>query len=206
MDQEEIDNLLKDYLGLLDQYEQLRQKLSDSQSSVFAHIARANFSGERGMRYGKDSFDQRMQAIRRLNIEMDSESKPRFCVSTKETTETQQEKDEQASGDTKGKHEKAKESSSKENTTTRPADPLRWFGLFAPTPLRFAQGLSIQTVHDIIPQLATVDHEMRNLEIEIRRARKRRAKSAAAAIKQKLDSVDDERMTYEVPESQSTMT
>ena len=71
MDQQQhIDALLERYLGLLDEYTQLRKSLSQIQSNVYQNIARANFAGERGMRYGQDHYDERMQAIRLLPSSM----------------------------------------------------------------------------------------------------------------------------------------
>jgi hypothetical protein len=53
-----------------------------------------------------------------------------------------------------------------------PKNPLNMFGILVPQPLRSAQAHSITMVEQVIPQLATIDAEMRELEIRIRRARK----------------------------------
>ena len=66
--QQQIDELLERYLGILDEYSKLREELSRLQSGVYQNIARANFAGERGMRYGQDHYDERMRALRVLNI------------------------------------------------------------------------------------------------------------------------------------------
>lgn len=84
---EDIDSLLEKYLQLLDQYTELRSQLGVAQSSVplsstfqipqasrltlnqiHQHIARANFSAERGIRYGEELYDARMQASRLCRI------------------------------------------------------------------------------------------------------------------------------------------
>ncbi|KAL2259630.1 hypothetical protein VTK26DRAFT_6635 [Humicola hyalothermophila] len=66
----------------------------------------------------------------------------------------------------------------KEETPPRPPrDPLRWFGILTPFPLREAQAQSIKAVEEIIPRLATVNAEMAAVELEVRRARKKRAKA-----------------------------
>jgi hypothetical protein len=65
--------------------------------------------------------------------------------------------------------------------TKKPKDPLRWFGLLTPMPLRKAQTQSIRAVEHVIPRLASVSAEMAEVEIEVRRARKRRAKKAEAS-------------------------
>lgn len=62
-------------------------------------------------------------------------------------------------------------------------DPLRWFGVLTPMALRQTQACAIQVVGSIIPRLVSVDAEMRDVEIEVRRARKRRAKAEAAEQK-----------------------
>ncbi|KAK4040884.1 hypothetical protein C8A01DRAFT_35056 [Parachaetomium inaequale] len=67
------------------------------------------------------------------------------------------------------------------------ADPLRWFGILTPLPLRQAQGHAIKAVEDIIPRLATLNAEMAGVELEVRRARKRRAKVERAEEKRVAD-------------------
>ena len=64
--QKHIDALLEQYLQLLNEYTELRGQLSQLQSDVFHNIARANFAAERGLRYGQDHYDERMQALRAL--------------------------------------------------------------------------------------------------------------------------------------------
>ncbi|KAL2155964.1 hypothetical protein VTH82DRAFT_707 [Thermothelomyces myriococcoides] len=71
----------------------------------------------------------------------------------------------------------------KKKPKQRPIDPLRWFGILTPLPLRQAQSHSIKVVEEIIPRLATLNAEMAEVELEVRRARKRRAKAAKAEEK-----------------------
>ncbi|KAL2021048.1 hypothetical protein VTK56DRAFT_7703 [Thermocarpiscus australiensis] len=66
------------------------------------------------------------------------------------------------------------------NGKQRPTDPLRWFGILTPLPLRQAQGQAIKAVEKIIPRLATISAEMAGVELEVRRARKKRAKAEKA--------------------------
>lgn len=47
------------------------------------------------------------------------------------------------------------------------------FGLLTPQPLRDAQSSSLKLVGEIVPDLVSVDVELRAVEIEIRRARKK---------------------------------
>ncbi|KAM7223902.1 hypothetical protein V8F06_000918 [Rhypophila decipiens] len=63
-----IDTLLQRYLVLLDEYTTLRSKLNQLQSGIYQNIARANFSAERGIRYGQGYYDERMQALRRVVV------------------------------------------------------------------------------------------------------------------------------------------
>ncbi|KPM43079.1 hypothetical protein AK830_g3474 [Neonectria ditissima] len=185
MEQQHIDELLERYLGLLDEYTVLRQNLSKLQSGVYQGIARANFSGERGMRYGQDHYDERMQASRHLAIDVNEKLQSVFTV-TEALMEGREEEEAEGGEETGEETEKqdGKEDAAKEaQKKSKPKDPLRWFGLFAPTPLRTAQAQSVQVVEEVIPRLVSINAEMLNLEIEVRRARKRRAKAEAAAEK-----------------------
>ncbi|PVH80087.1 hypothetical protein DL98DRAFT_419242 [Cadophora sp. DSE1049] len=56
-------------------------------------------------------------------------------------------------------------------------DPIRMFGFSIPSALRTAQSSSIQFVETSVPRLASISLQMRALEIQIRRARKYRAKA-----------------------------
>ncbi|KAM0349353.1 hypothetical protein ACHAPU_003762 [Fusarium lateritium] len=185
MEQQHIDQLLQRYLGLLDEYTQLRQSLSQLQSSVYQNIARANFSAERGMRYGPDHYDERMQATRLLSIEQGENKEP--VISVVDAPDEEQEEVEEAGSSTGESHNTSKlnteEEKPAEKKRKKNKNPLHWFGLFAPMPLRTAQTQSVQAVEDLIPRLVSVNAEMLNVEIEVRRARKRRAKAEAAEKK-----------------------
>lgn len=202
MDQDHVDGLLERYLSLLDEYTRLRTRLSALQSDVFHGIARANFAGERGLRYGRDQYDERMQASRLLEIasrdgdgKEDEQGLVEFTVARKvEEEEDGEEKETGEDGrdstsDGDDGRTASDENKKQEDETEKPAvktdDPLRWFGLLAPMPLRNAQTQSIEAVEQVIPRIATVSAEMFNLEIEVRRARKKRAKAEAAERKEK---------------------
>ncbi|KAI0862620.1 hypothetical protein F4860DRAFT_471217 [Xylaria cubensis] len=259
MDQDHIDSLLERYLHLLHEYTSLRDELATLQMGMYQNIARANFAAERGLRFGQDYYDDRMQASRRLAIsyqsrdqaqdQSESESRDRrdptvlsgvvpsftvispaaaACVSSLaaedskvgvetpdsrphpeaeveadsveqsavETTKTE----EASSASTPSsrasmvsKSMEDAEATTSENsvpvveegraTQQKSNDPIRWFGLLTPVPLRQAQTQSIRVIEHVIPRLASVNVEMAEVEIEVRRARKRRAKAAAAAIR-----------------------
>lgn len=71
----------------------------------------------------------------------------------------------------------------KENKTISPpgpVDPLRWFGVLTPLSLRETQACQVEVVERIVPRLVTVDAAMREVEIQVRRAKKMRAKREKA--------------------------
>ncbi|KAI2630502.1 hypothetical protein GGS21DRAFT_492002 [Xylaria nigripes] len=253
MGQDHIDSLLERYLHLLHEYTSLREELTALQTSIYQNIARANFAAERGMRFGQDYYDDRMQASKLLSISYRnpdqsqnqagsaskgeiaflSDSIPSFSVispvsaptaesstadiqvpdphphpeteaesaeqsatksnlesDTGSTTSSQKDPDIQSSKSSTvtGSISKSPESlpsPAKEGTNSTPIskDPLRWFGLLTPMPLRQAQTQSVRAIEHVIPRLASVNAEMVGVEIEVRRARKKRAKAEAAASK-----------------------
>lgn len=248
MEQDHIDNLLERYLHLLHEYTTLRDELTALQTDMYQNIARANFAAERGLRYGRDHYDDRMRASRRLAIsrkgQEPSEAQggqgqgqdrgdpavvsgliPSFAVvgpTSSATTEDDvrvpspnphpeadaepqsaaRRSDDTGPTNTEARRVSTSSSSQADvavqskdgakasideksggSTTQRPNDPLRWFGLLTPVPLRQAQAQSIRAVEHVIPRLVSVDVEMIEVEIEVRRARKRRAKAEATANK-----------------------
>ncbi len=60
----------------------------------------------------------------------------------------------------------------KGKTSGLPRDPLNWFGILVPPALRASQSSFKSAVIDIIPALASTTNEMKEVEIEVRRARK----------------------------------
>lgn len=52
-------------------------------------------------------------------------------------------------------------------------DPLRWFGILVPSTLRASQSSFKSVVTEIVPYLVNVSNEMKGLEVEIRRTRKK---------------------------------
>lgn len=168
---DDIDSLLERYLGLLDEYTKLRSSLTDLQSRIYQNIARANFSAERGVRYGQELYDQRMQSSRALVISNgDNNNTPNFKIVPRTGVDQDDEGDEE-----------------KEKSAEKPRDPLRWFGILTPMPLRQAQSQAAEAVEEIIPKLVSVSAEMADVEIRVRRARKKRAKAEAAAEKEQQE-------------------
>ncbi|TGJ87711.1 hypothetical protein E0Z10_g1017 [Xylaria hypoxylon] len=272
MDQDHIDGLLERYLHLLHDYTSLREELAALQTGMYQSIARANFAAERGVRFGQDYYDDRMQASRRLAISCKSQDQDhaQAQAQVQDLSESQNEKnlavlsgmitsfavvnpaavcvpastveDSEAGveapnpnpnhnphprSEAEAEDESVEQTASKstnieapraqtpspqtdidaqpgrstratvgECTDSSPSmakkgtatpqksnDPLRWFGILSPMPLREAQIHSIRAVEHVIPRLASLDIEMEAVEIEVRRARKRLAKAEAAASK-----------------------
>ena len=192
MTSDAIDTLLERYLTLVHEYTELRAQLNALQVGMYQNIARANFAAERGMRYGQDFYDQRMQASRRVEIETpDLNAFAVKRIGTKASL-SQEPKPDAEEGAADGKDEESSTAS-----VAKLKDPLRWFGLLTPMPLRQAQVQSVQAIEEVIPKLVSVNAEMAQVEIEVRRARKRRAKAEAAEKK-----VSDEREQQEKQQGQ----
>ncbi|KAJ9134420.1 hypothetical protein NKR23_g10159 [Pleurostoma richardsiae] len=170
-----IDGLLERYLTLLDEYTRLRSTLNDLQSRMYQDIARANFSGERGVRYGQDFYDDRMRALKRLQITAIDGQTPMFKIQELPPQLPESQPAEE------------NESDQAEKPSQKPKDPLRWFGILTPLPLRSVQSQAKKAVDEIIPQLVSVNTEMAELELQVRRARKKRAKAESLAKKGEQD-------------------
>ncbi|KAI1655112.1 hypothetical protein F4813DRAFT_392101 [Daldinia decipiens] len=190
MEVDRIDNLLERYLHLLHQYTTLREQLSSLQTGIYQNIARANFAAERGMRFGQDYYDERMQASRKVAITLGGDQDvPAFAV-TAGSTEAGLAQSEKGAATDNGARDASKEKEeeeARESQKEQRKDPLRWFGLLTPMSLRQAQAQSIQAIEQVIPKLVSVDAQMAQVEIEVRRARKKRAKAQAAAVKQEQE-------------------
>lgn len=131
---------------LVDQYAALRASLSAAQQRTFHALARARFTVDRGGGVGRNQYDERMQASRRVVVSRPAAAPPTFAVTA-------------------------------EGHNAAGNNPLRWFGVLVPQALRDAQSEAVRTVEDILPRLASVQAGMAQVEIEVRRARKRRAKA-----------------------------
>ncbi|KAJ4150981.1 hypothetical protein LMH87_011704 [Akanthomyces muscarius] len=185
-----IDELLERYLVLVDQYTTLRAALTTTQQRMFHALARANFTADRGVRhYGQDQYDERMQASRRVAISAaasSSSSPPTFAI-VQEFIAEEEEEDAEGQGkeddSVADRKEKEKKKKKKKSSVAVRGNPIRWFGVLVPPALREAQSQSVAAVEDVIPRLVSVQAEMAHVEIEVRRARKKRAKASAAEVK-----------------------
>lgn len=81
--------------------------------------------------------------------------------------------------DTKTVPNEEPQKSDSENTS-KPVDPLRWFGVLVPPALRSAQTSFVTAVEGPILELSTLEKDMRRQEIDIGRARKQLKKCYAA--------------------------
>ncbi|KAF2034458.1 hypothetical protein EK21DRAFT_56800 [Setomelanomma holmii] len=166
-----LDELLEKYLHTLDEYQKARQELSKQLS--------ANRSTTH---YGQDNYDERMQAVRKVNVRGDAEGTTKVHITFSIAVENvdvdaskESEKDDLECNDTPGEsanEKKSEESESKAEASKRAIDPLRWFGILVPPALRSAQSSFITATEGPIPGLASIAREMRSQEIEIGRVRK----------------------------------
>lgn len=73
---------------------------------------------------------------------------------------------------------------SKETTSsTSSCDPLNWFGILVPSALRRTQSSFKIVAEEIVPQIAMIDRKMRQVEIEVRRVRKKMLQADKRAAK-----------------------
>ncbi|KAF2090340.1 hypothetical protein K490DRAFT_63219 [Saccharata proteae CBS 121410] len=216
-----LDDLLKRYLDLLDQYQQAREQLSSRLAKGYISIAQANFNAPNRARYGQDFYDERMQAIRTVSVDESRSVLKRTIVSTAkkvegsvpadnedgpevEHTSTSTEKlmkEDNKPTDIAGKDEPvsetdpacgvnqpqkeskkpepgaASEESKKSEKSTESAekhvDPIKWFGILVPPALRTAQKHFVGVVEESVPDVTNLSDELRSIEIEIGRTRKK---------------------------------
>ncbi|TPX17954.1 uncharacterized protein E0L32_011955 [Thyridium curvatum] len=188
MELDPVDQLLERYLGLLHEYTTLRESLSTAQSSMYHHIARANFNAERGLRFGQDHYDERMQASRRVEVTPGSQRSASSRLSIRTLApggaldadgDAREKKEEGQTSADPSEDDESVDAGEAQRPNEKSRNPLQWFGLLTPMPLRMAQSEAIKIIEDLVPRLATVSAEMESLEIEVRRARKKRAKASA---------------------------
>ncbi|KAK5094723.1 hypothetical protein LTR70_003887 [Exophiala xenobiotica] len=187
-----LDALLEQYLHLLHQYTTLREELSNSFSSAFftlAHAQRASTLGA-GRRYGQEYYDDRMKAQRLVKVDNDA---PRHGLvwkvsrkvaptrdgadagpnTEKDNVDLQsREKEDDVSQEVKGQTKDApevEEDSTNEREKQDPAtrDPINWFGILAPSALRQSQSHFTRLVENQIPDLLSIDSNMRRVEGQI---------------------------------------
>ncbi|RYN68214.1 hypothetical protein AA0117_g11278 [Alternaria alternata] len=196
-----LDAKLEHYLHTLHEYQEAMQQLSKELSSGYMSLAQANFhNSSSAIRYGQDCYDERMQALRKVHIAEHGSAKsdqPYFSIyspfattqhSDPDNTSNSAEQENEAQGSDlpKPKEDDAKstpdpnsqssqnseKTKEETNSTEKPTDPLRWFGILVPPALRTAQSTFVSAVEGPIPQLVTILRDLRTQEIEIGRIRK----------------------------------
>lgn len=169
-----LDGLLERYLLLLDQYQTLQQSLARLLSKGYLSLAQANFSNSNRVRYGQDHYDDRMQASARVSI---SQSTSSFSALEPKAQGSALSSDDNYEVDTANEltsmDDTRPPSEDKEAGSNMARDPLDWYGILVPPALRTTQRNFKDAVANLVPALASISKEMREVEIEVRRARKR---------------------------------
>lgn len=192
---ERLDALLEHYLELLHQYTTLREELSKTFSSGFFSLAQAQRSSTlgAGRRYGEECYDERMKAQRKACWETVPDTLVFNCKMKKDEQVSDAGTGNEKSGhlfisETKGnpEHEaqddakqekidavndlqilglRSPNKKSKQNPACR--DPLTWFGILVPPALRQTQAQFVKVVECQIPELLTVEAQMKFTEQRI---------------------------------------
>ncbi|KAL7268157.1 hypothetical protein RUND412_009234 [Rhizina undulata] len=198
-DAETLDDLILKYLSAIDTYQQLRKLLSDKFSAGFLSLAEANYFSSRG-RYGGDFYDERMRALRGVEVvEREEEGRNAVVFGLKEI-DGEKEGEGEASQDAGVRRRKGKKREGQGGEETAGAeaeaegeregeavaktegvdvepkvnvdvrDPIRWFGILVPPALRNAQSEFTEGL-TFLPSLATTISNLSNLTAQISRLR-----------------------------------
>ncbi|KAL9584466.1 MAG: hypothetical protein Q9212_002105 [Teloschistes hypoglaucus] len=163
-----LDDLLEEYLNLVHQYHAQQQSLTNDLSSGYFSLAQANFSSPNRIRYGQDFYDDRMQASITLNFDsnsMPSQGSENATVSVSVHQPIPRSMD--------MRDAKLSDAKTEQEMEAPVIDPLRWFGILVPSTLRASQSSFKKAVTERVPSLVNVSSEMKELEVEIRRTRKK---------------------------------
>ncbi|RPB19429.1 hypothetical protein L211DRAFT_871302 [Terfezia boudieri ATCC MYA-4762] len=77
--QDRLEALILSYLDLIDTYTELQKDICRNFSEGYLSIAQANFSSNTGRRYGQDFYDERMKAMKGVEISYeDTRKSPTF--------------------------------------------------------------------------------------------------------------------------------
>ncbi|CAD0100824.1 unnamed protein product [Aureobasidium mustum] len=83
---DQLDALWEKHLTLLDSYHQAQQQIARHFSSGFFDLAQATFKSTTRVRYGQESYDDRMQAITRFDTSVDDHDIPCLALKVNDTT------------------------------------------------------------------------------------------------------------------------
>ncbi|KAI4104346.1 MAG: hypothetical protein L6R37_003343 [Teloschistes peruensis] len=169
-----LDDLLERYLNLVHQYHAQQQSLTNDLSSGYFSLAQANFSSPNRIRYGQDFYDDRMQASITLNFDSNPERSSNPLASQGSGEATVSVSIHQSIPRSTDMRDEKLPDADTENEMEAPAtDPLRWFGILVPSTLRASQSSFKKAVAEKVPSLVNISSEMKELEVEIRRTRKK---------------------------------
>lgn len=161
------------YLDTIDTYQSLRASLGSRFSAGFLALAQANFHSSSG-RYGEDYYDERMSAVRGVEIREGGDGavfeSRKIDVELEQREEDKKEKsrkEDEEGGIEKGEKDKDEKSAKKSDHR----DPIRWFGILVPPALRTVQSEFTSAVETAIPQLLTTLSKLSSLESQINIAR-----------------------------------
>jgi uncharacterized protein (DUF952 family) len=170
-----LDELMLAYLDTIDTYQSQCATIASAFSNGFMALAQANFNTP-GRRFGQDFYDERMVAMRGVEIREEEEGvvfegkkipiEMTEDESRKEEAEKKEDGKKEVDGDEKPEDSEAAEKPPKPD----PRDPLRWFGILVPQALRTTQSEFTNCV-EVIPQLLTTLSKLSSLESRVIRAR-----------------------------------
>ncbi|KAL8925599.1 MAG: hypothetical protein Q9172_002169 [Xanthocarpia lactea] len=173
----DLDVLLERYLDLVHQYNSLHQSTSKEFASGYLSLAQANFSNHNRLRYGQDFYDDRMQASTKFLVKpptdepFDDAGDEQLLKYTLSLVAVQPASSPETTKSTVD--EASTESQTDMESKPPTSDPLKWFGILVPPALRASQNSFKNAVTEKITLLANLSNEMRSMEIEIRRIRKK---------------------------------
>ncbi|KAI9670738.1 MAG: hypothetical protein M1817_003848 [Caeruleum heppii] len=154
-----LDQLLEQYLLVLDQYTSRRELLNRTLSSGHINLALANITSARHLRYGPADYDERMKADRNLDIVSDGSSTVSFRLIYPSTS--------QATGTLEAQNV---------NGPTKPNPiPPRWVGILVEPPMKRAHASFVQGVDQAV-SLAEVQLRLSDLEGNIDRSRRQQSR------------------------------
>jgi len=188
---QQLDELLEQYLELLDRYTTLREELSKTFSAGFFSLAQAQRASTlgAGRRYGEECYDERMKAQRRVVVGAgEAKQYCTFGVAKTVTLEAAKENKTVGNEGTSAKDEEVKKQAGttatevngetvlqekqqqqKSDSRQDPAyrDPVTWFGILVPSTLRQTQSYFVKAIDKTIPDLVSINSEMNAVEARI---------------------------------------
>ncbi|EON66328.1 hypothetical protein W97_05721 [Coniosporium apollinis CBS 100218] len=175
-----LDTLLERYLHLLDEYQAARQQLQKQLSAGYISLAQANFSAPRGVRYGRDCYDERMGGATRRVAVSTSDNRQTIKIEVPESTMGAADISPAAAITSKDDAEEPRQPEVHPADPTqpiqqehpKPKNPITMFGILTPPALRAAQSSFVKAVEGPVPRLVELGARLRALEVEVGRARK----------------------------------